>query len=184
MTEEVKDRVYARYPLSSVLIYNGTTVFHFLLGGFGIILGYNFSWVAYLFGALYLVFSFVEMYLVMPFLVCPNCVYYRMDNSLCISGLNMISRKLAREGNLKAFSNRAKGLFCHNNMYLASLVIPVIAIIPALILNFSFWLLVILIVVVGLLLFRFFVIFKKIACIHCAAKKQCPNAQSMGISNT
>jgi len=184
MTEEVKDRVYARYPLSSVIIYNSTTVFHFLLGGFGIILGYNFSWVAYLFGALYLIFSFGEMYLGMPFVVCPDCVYYRMGNSLCIAGLNVISKKLAREGNLKDFSNRAKGIFCHNNMYLASLVIPIIAIIPALILNFSFVLLVILIVVVGLLLFRFFVIFKKIACIHCAAKKECPNAQSMGISNT
>lgn len=182
--KRVKAKVYARYPLSSILIYNGTTVLHFLLGGFGIILGYNFSWIAYLFGSLYLAFSFAEMYVIMPLTVCPNCVYYRMNDSLCISGLNVISKKIAKEGDLKDFPKRAEGLFCHNNMYIAALLIPIIAMLLALILNFSFFLLAILLIVLGLLLFRFLVIFKKIACIHCAAKKECPNAQSMSISNT
>jgi len=177
----MKAEVYARYPASSVLIYNGATIFHFLLGAIGVILGYNFSWIAYLFGALYLAFSFAEMYVIMPLTVCPNCVYYRMSNSLCVSGLNVISKKTTKEGNLNDFSNRANGLFCHNNMYMASLIIPIIAMIPALIINFSFLLLAILLIVLGLLLFRFFVIFTKIACVHCAAKNDCPNAKSMGI---
>ena len=69
------DSVYTRYPLSIILIYNGTTVLHFVLGGTGIILGYN-SWIGYLLGSLYLAFSFVEMYVHMPLKVCPNCVYY------------------------------------------------------------------------------------------------------------
>jgi hypothetical protein len=34
---------------------------------------------------------------------------------------------------------------------------------------------------VALLLFRFFVIFPKIACLHCAAKYQCPQAGKMGV---
>jgi hypothetical protein len=59
------------------------------------------------------------------------------------------------------------------------LVIPIIAMIPALVINFSFLVLAILLIVVGLLLFRFFVIFTKIACVHCRAKKICPQAQSM-----
>lgn len=46
---KAKTTVYTRYPLSNVLIYNGTTIFHFLLGGIGIILGYN-PWIGYLFG--------------------------------------------------------------------------------------------------------------------------------------
>jgi hypothetical protein len=175
-------RSYTRYPLSSILIYNGTTVLHFLLGGTGIILGYG-SWVGYLLGALYLVFSFLEMYLHMPLKVCPNCVYYRLDNSLCISGLNVVSRKVAREGNIKNFPDRAKGFFCPNNLYIASLVIPIIAIIPALVLDFSFAVLAILLILVGLLLFRFFVIFPRIACVHCRAKNVCPQAQSMGFGN-
>ena len=171
-------KLYTRYPLLNILTYNGTTVLHFLLGGIGIILGYD-SLIGYILGPLYLAFSFAEMYIHMPLKVCPNCVYYKLDNSICISGLNMVSRKIAKEGNVKDFPNRAKGVFCPNNLYIASLVIPIIAIIPALILNFSFLVLTILLIVVGLLLFRFFVIFTKIACVHCRAKNICPQAQSM-----
>ncbi len=178
-----KVKVYTRYPLSSILIYNGTTVLHYLAGGAGIILGYNFSWAGYLFGYLYLAFAFVQMYVIMPLTVCPNCVYYRMNDSLCTAGLNVISKKIAREGNLKDFSKRSKGLFCHNNLYMASLIIPIIAMIPALILNFSFLLLALLLSVVGLLLFRFFVVFTQTACVHCCAKNECPNAEAMGIRN-
>lgn len=178
-----KIQVYTRYPISSIFIYNGTTVLHFLLGGIGIILGYS-SLIGYILGPLYLAFSFAEMYVHMPLKVCPNCVYYKLDNSICISGLNVVSRKVAKEGNVKDFPNRAKGLFCSNNLYIASLVIPIIAMIPALILKFSFLVLTILLIVVGLLLFRFFVIFTKIACIHCRAKNVCPQAQSMGLRST
>ncbi len=35
--------------------------------------------------------------------------------------------------------------------------------------------------VIALLPFRFFVVFTKVACIHCRAKNECPNAQAMGI---
>ena len=176
-------KVYTRYPLSSILIYNGTTILHFLVGGIGIFIGYNF-WTGYLLGSAYLAFAFAEMYVHMPLKVCPNCVYYKLDNSLCISGLNVVSRKLAKEGDVKHFPNRAKGMFCSNNLYIAALVIPIIAIIPALIINFSFILLAMLLALVALLIFRFFVIFTKIACVHCRAKNVCPQARSMGLSST
>jgi hypothetical protein len=178
-----KPGAYTRYPGSLIALYNGVTVLHFLLGGAGIMLGYSPSWLAYLFGALYLVFAFVEMYLVMPLTVCPNCVYYGMKNAVCVSGLNVVSAKIARKGDINDFSKRARGMFCHNNMYIASLALPVIAIIPALIINFSFLLLAIFIVVLALLLFRFFVLFTRIVCIHCRARNICPNAQSMGLSD-
>ncbi|MFC2024493.1 hypothetical protein ACFLTJ_02815 [Chloroflexota bacterium] len=177
-----KTKVYTKYPSSSILIYNGTTVAHFVLGGLGIIYGYSFSWLGYLFGALYLTFAFVQMYIIMPLKVCPNCVYYGMENSICISGMNMVSRRMVKKGDLKQFSNRSKGLFCHNNLYMAALIAPIAAIIPALVFNFSFLILAVLIAIVGLLIFRIFVVFKRIACIYCAARKQCPNAQSMGIA--
>jgi hypothetical protein len=160
--------------------YNGVTLAHFLLGGIGIFLGYH-SWIGYLIGSVYLAFAFGEMYVLMPLKVCPNCVYYKLDNSLCTSGLNIISRKIAKEGNIKHFPNRARGFLCSNNLYIASLVIPVIALIPALILDFSVPVLVILLVIIALLLFRFFVIFPKMACVHCRAKHVCPQAQSMGV---
>jgi len=172
------EQLYTRYPLINILTYNGTTIIHYLLGGIGIILGYN-SWIGYLIGVLYLAFSFMEMYVHMPLKVCPNCVYFKLGDSRCISGLNIVSRKIAKEGDIKNFPNRAKGVFCPNNLYIASLTIPIIAMIPALILSFSFVVLAILIIVVGLLVFRFFVIFPRIACVHCRAKNICPQAQSM-----
>lgn len=176
-----KTKLYTKYPLSSVFIYNGSTILHYLLGGIGIIIGYNFSLISQIFGYLYFVFSFLEMYVVMPLTVCPNCVYYRLERSLCISGLNVVAKMLAKEGKPEDFPKRAKGFLCSNNLYLASLLIPIVALIPALILNFSFLLLAIFLSLVGLILFRFFVIFPKIACLHCRAKFKCPQAQSMGV---
>jgi len=173
-------KLHTRYPVSSILIYNGSTVLHYLLGGAGIIIGYS-SWIGLLLGLLYILFSFAEMYVLMPLKVCPNCPYYRLNNSLCISGLNIVSRKIANKGEVRKFPQRAAGLLCPNNLYIASLAIPIIAMIPALILDFSLPVLLILLVVVGLLLFRFFAIFPKIACLHCVAKYKCPQAGSMGV---
>ncbi len=182
--KDTKAKLYSRYPWSSVLIYNGSTILHFLLGGMGIALGYRFStWVGYTFGGLYVIFSFVEMYVIMPLTVCPNCVYYRAKDSLCVSGLNILSKKIAKEGDLKGFPRRAQGLFCPNNLYLASLIVPIVAIIPALIVNFSVVLLIVFLAVVVLLLFRFFIIFPRIACLHCNAKYMCPQAEAMGVRN-
>jgi len=180
--KRTQTRLYTRYPLSSVLIYNAAAILHFLLGGAGIMLGYTFAaWPAYLAGGLYLLFAFAGMYLLMPLRVCRHCVYYRLDNSRCISGLNAVARCFARPGRPRDFANRAQGLLCSNNLYLATLILPILAIIPALILNFSLLLLAIGLALVGLLLFRFFVLFLRIACLHCRARYQCPQAEAMGV---
>jgi len=175
-----KAKLHTRYPLSSILIYNGTTILHYALGGIGIIIGYS-SWVSLLLGLLYTVLSLAEMYVLMPLKVCPNCPYYKLDNSLCISGLNVVARKIVKQGNVNDFSKRAKGIFCPNNLYIASLIIPIVAMIPALVLDFSSMVLAILLAVTGLLLFRFLVIFPRIACLYCVAKYKCPQAEAMGV---
>lgn len=176
-----KVALYTRYPLSSILFYNGVTVLHYLLGGAGIILGY-WSWFGLLFGSLYVIFAFLEMYILMPLKTCPNCVYYKLDNSVCISALNLVSRRLTGEGNVKDFSKRSGGIFCNNNLYLAAFAIPILALIPALIIHFNLLVLLILLVLVGLLVFRFFYIFTKVACLHCRGRNICPDAQAMGLS--
>ncbi len=179
-----KAETYTRYPLSSLFVYNGATILHFLVGGFGIWLGYGpSSWTGYTFGFLYLLLSFGEMYVLMPLAVCPNCVYYRIKGSLCVTGLNILSRKMAKEGNTKDFPKRAQGILCPNNLYLASLIVPIVAIIPPLVVNFSVVLLGLLVFLVALLAFRFFVIFPIIACLHCRAKHICPQAEAMGVRN-
>lgn len=177
-----KAKLYTRYPWSSILIYNGSTIAHYVLGGIGIIIGYNFSsWVGYLLGTVYLVFSFAEMYIIMPLTVCPHCVYIKLEGALCISGLNAVSKRIAKEGKIGNFPKRAEGLFCFNNMYIAALIIPIMAIIPALFLNYSLVLLLIFLALIALLVVRFFVIFTKIACLHCRAKFICPQAGQMGV---
>jgi hypothetical protein len=180
--KSVKAELYLRYPASSVVIYNGATILHFLLGAAGIALGYSFaSWAGRAFGLIYLVLALVEMYLVMPLTVCPNCTYHRTKDSLCISGLNLLSRKITKAGHQKNFAKRAGGVFCQNNLYLASLVVPIAAMIPAIVINFSASLLTVFWALVALLLFRFFVIFPRIACLHCRAKSACPQAAAMGL---
>jgi hypothetical protein len=175
-------KLYQRYPAANILIYNGSTVLHFALGSIGIIVGYAlWGWLGYLLGITYLIFALGEMYLVMPLAVCPNCVYYRLDGGLCISGLNVVSRKLAPAGKAADFPRRAQGLLCPNNMYIAALVIPIVALIPALIWNFSGYVLAILGALLSLLAFRFLVIFPKLACVHCQAKFKCPQASMMGV---
>jgi hypothetical protein len=176
-----KAKLHKVYPKSSLLIYNGTTISHFLLGGIGIILGYNFSSFSLIFGFIYMAFAFGEMYILMPLKVCPNCVYYRMEGSLCVSGMNIVSRKVAKRGNPKDFPNRAKGPLSPNNLYMISLIFPIIVLIPALIVNFSLILLLIFIIVIVLMMFRFFIIFMKVSCIHCLAKYTCPQAGQMGV---
>ena len=121
------------------------------------------------------------MYIIMPLAVCPNCVYYSMEDGRCASSLNRVAKKVASEGDPKDLSKRAEGLLCHNNLYLASLIGPIILMIPALVLNFSFLLLAVFLTVVALLLFRFFYIFTNVACVHCSAKHDCPNAERTGV---
>lgn len=178
----MRAEIYKRYPVSSFLIYNGSTMLHFLLGGIGIILGYGFhAWIGFLLGVAYFIFAFGEMYVVMPLTVCPSCVYFRLQDGFCVSGLNILSRKVAQAAGPELFSKRAEGLLCSNNLYMAALLFPILAIIPALVFNFSNLLLLLELLLAGLTLFRFFVIFPRIACLHCAAKFNCPQAGQMGL---
>jgi hypothetical protein len=179
---EGKAELFKSYPASHVLAYDGVTTAHYLLGGYGIMLGFGFEWYAMLLGLGYMVFAFVQMYLVMPLVVCCNCSYYRLEEGTCVSGNNRISRRIARQGDTKDFGKRAEGRLCHNNLYIASLVLPIGFIVPALILNFSWLLLLVFLAVFGLLLLRFFVIFPKVACVHCMMRARCPNAQQMGLA--
>lgn len=180
--EEAEPEVFSRYPVSSVLLYDGVTLLHYFLGGIGITLAYaSFEW-SFVIGAVYLTFALVQMYVIMPLKVCPSCVYHRMKDGRCISGLNRISRGSVKERPLEDFDSRAIGILSPNNLYIAALIVPIVAIIPGMVIGFGWLLLVILLMLVGLLVLRIFVIFPKIACVHCAAKFRCPNARQMGLS--
>jgi hypothetical protein len=88
---------------------------------------------------------------------------------------------MAKEGSISDFAKRGEGFLCHNNLYLSAKIFPILAIVPGLIIRFSFAALLALLILAVLLLLRVFVVFPKIACGHCRAKHICPNAQAMGI---
>jgi hypothetical protein len=175
--------VYQRYPLKSVAIYNLVTVLHYVLGFVGILIAFDSSSIGKIIATAYISFAFLQMYVLMPMIVCPNCVYTKKLNMFCISGLNIIARKYFPNGDISNFGNRGKGILCHNNLYLSAKVLPLLIILPFLFINFSFTLLIIFFLVLGLMLFRVFYIFQKIACNRCLAKNICPNAKSMGLSD-
>jgi hypothetical protein len=181
--EKSTDKImsFKRYPLSHVFIYNGIMAIHVLLGTMGIIYGYDFTWAGKLIGYSYLAFAFIQWVVVMPLTVCPACDYFRNRESRCISGFNIISKRIWNRPEKKDLSRRNKGFFCHNHLVVMSLVIPIVIMIHALIFNFSLFLLFLLIIVIGLMLFRILVILPRLACIHCLAKKKCPNADLIGI---
>lgn len=182
MASKTKADLYTRYPLSSVLTYHGVTILHFTLAALGLYLGYGESGLSSTLAVGYLLFAFGQMVVIMPLTVCPNCAYYRMEgNARCISAMNLLSRRIAAPGKPQKFKNRAQGMLCHNNLYMAALIGPLPLLLVGLVLNFSAWLVAITAAVVGLLLYRYFVVFKRIACVHCYAKQRCPNAAQMGI---
>jgi len=179
---EMENTIYHRYPIKSVAIYNIVTVCHYVLGFLGILFAFNYSISGKIISIVYIGFAFIQMYVLMPIMVCPNCAYTNKPNMLCISGLNILTRKMFSHGDISKFEDRGKGILCHNNLYLSAKVLPLLIILPFLFLNFSFTLLILFLLILGLMLFRVFYIFQKIACNHCLAKNICPNAKSMGLS--
>ena len=175
--------VYRVYPLSSVVLYNGVTLLHFGLATAGLAVAYS-AWplLGWTLAGVYLAFALGQMYVMMPLVVCPGCAYRAMDGARCVSALNLVSRRLAKARPPDEFGGRAEGVLCHNNLYMAALIAPLAMILPGVILNFSILGLGMLLVVAALLAFRYFVVFKRTACPHCAAKGRCPNAKSMGIA--
>ena len=174
--------VYARYPLANIAIYNGVAVAHYGLGTAGLVLGYA-RWpaLAWTVGLVYLMFALGQMYILMPLNVCPSCVYRRLEGARCVSAMNLVSTRIAPLADEGDFGRRAEGALCHNHLYMASLVAPLVIILPALVFAFSWVLLALFLAVAALLAVRLFVVFPRVACGVCAAKGRCPNAKAMGI---
>ncbi|HSJ54275.1 MAG TPA: hypothetical protein VLC52_11095 [Anaerolineae bacterium] len=180
--KKTKQAGYTRYPLKSLLAYNGLTVLHYLLGAAGLWLGYRSSWAGPALAAAYLAFAFGQMYLLLPRQVCRHCVYTRLQSGRCISGLNVLARKLGRPGDARLFATRARGPFSPNNVCLAARILPILGLVPALIVDLTLLLLGIALALVALLLLRVLVLFPRVACARCLARNACPNAAAMGLA--
>jgi len=171
---------FTRYPPKNILLFNSLTILYYLLGGIGLMIAYE-NWWGFWLGALYFLFAFSQMYLVLPLIVCPSCIYTRIENALCMSGLNTLSQRLAPRGRSQDFQKRRKGLLCHTNLYLAAFLIPILGIAPGLFISFSFGLFLIILALIVLVGVFFLVIYPKNSCGFCRAKEICPNAKAMRI---
>lgn len=181
MSRITRSEPYTIYPLSSVILFNATTLLHFALASTGLYLAFSGSWAGPVLALAYLAFALGQMYVLMPLRVCPNCSYYRMDEARCVSALNLLARRIAYQGKPQHFKRRAKGPLCHNNLYLAALAVPIPLLLAGLALEFSAAVLVLTVSVAALLVFRIAVLFRRTACPNCAAKQRCPNAARLGI---
>lgn len=176
--------IHRRYPLRDVALYNGVTLLHFGLATLGLLVAYD-RWpvLAWVLAIVYLLVALGQMYVVMPLVVCTACVYATMPGSRCVSGMNLIAARLGRRAPPEEFeARRTKGVLSHNKLYMGSLIAPIPLLAIGLVFNFSALALAALLAVAALLSFRILVVFKRVACPHCAAKGRCPNAKAMGIA--
>jgi len=174
---------HRRYPVRDVALYNGVTLLHFGVAALGLLVAFD-RWpmLAAVLAIAYLVIALGQMYVVMPLVVCPACVYATMPGSRCVSGMNLVAARLGRTAPAEEFeARRTKGALSHNKLYMGSMIAPIPLLAVGLIVNFSPLALATLLTVAALLAFRILVVFKRRACPHCAAKGRCPNARAMGI---
>lgn len=167
---------FRRYPLRWVLGLNALTVAHYLVGCGAILIAYRgYPIVGWPVGLAYFVFAVVQLYVLMPLVVCPGCVYRTVRGGRCASGLNLISARLCPPTpDALGFKERTSGRLCQNRLCLWSLVGPVPLALPGLVLSFSWLTLALLLVVAVLTVVRLAVVVRRATCPHCLARRWCP----------
>jgi hypothetical protein len=169
-------RSFRRYPLSWVLGLNGLTVVHYLMGCGAILVAYrDYPLLGWPVGLGYLVFAVVQLYVLMPLVVCPGCVYRTIRGGRCASGLNVLSARLCPPSpGAIGFEERAHGALCENSLCLWAWVLPVPLALPGLALSFSWPAFALMATVAALTVLRLAVVMRRVVCPHCLARRWCP----------
>ena len=135
--------------------------------------------VAWPVGLAYLVFAMVQLYMLMPLVVCPGCVYRTLSDGRCPSGLNLISAKLCPpSAGAFEFGERAHGALCQSSLCLWSWIAPVALALPALALWFSWTAATLVAIVAVLAVLRLTFVARVAVCPHCLARRWCPAART------
>ena len=169
-------RSFRRYPLWRVLCLNGLTVGHYFLGCGAILVAYrSYPLVGWPLGLAYLVFAVVQLYVLMPLVVCPGCVYRSVRDGRCPSGLNLISARLCPpSASAIEFRERTHGTLCQSSLCLWSWVLPVPLALPGLAVSFSWLAATLTAIVTALTVIRLALVTKRAVCSHCLARRWCP----------
>jgi len=169
-------RAFRRYPLWRVLGLNLLTLGHYLVGCAAVLAAYrSYPVVGWPLGVGYLVFAVVQLYVLMPLVVCPGCVYRTMRRARCASGLNLLSARLCPPAPPPGgFEERGNGAMCQNSLCLWSWILPVPFALPGLVLSFSWQALGLTVAVAVLATVRIAVVERLAVCPHCLARRWCP----------
>jgi hypothetical protein len=172
--------LFRRYSLWRVLGLNGITLLHYAVGCAAIALSYRrYPIVGWPVALAYFVFAVVQLYILMPLVVCPACVYSSIRDGRCANGLNVISARLSRSPVPRAgFEERTHGALCQSSLCLWSLVSPLPLAVPGLAISFSWIGLALTLAVAALAGVRLAYIVPRAVCSHCLARRWCPAARS------
>jgi hypothetical protein len=175
-----KQTSFRRYPLWRVLLANGLTLIHYVAGAGAIVLAYrSLPIVGWPVGLAYFVYAVVQLYVLMPLVVCPGCVYSGIEDGRCPIGLSVISARFFRDpAQRTAFDARTQGALCQSNLCLVSLVAPVPLAVPGLILSFSWPGMALTAAVAALVTARLAGAYRRVVCAHCLARRWCPVGRS------
>jgi hypothetical protein len=178
--EIARSKSFRRYPLWRVLSVNGLTIAHYGAGCAAIVLAYrDYPIVGWPVALAYFVFAVVQLYVLMPLVVCPGCVYRTIQDGRCASGLNLISARLCPPSvPTVEFAERSHGALCQSSLCFWSWVFPVPVAVPGLALSFSWIGLALTLTVAALIVVRLAVVFRLIVCSHCLARRWCPVART------
>jgi len=167
MTDKIKinDKGLEKYPISTVILGNIMMLFIMIVGAIAV--WYLLNWWAWL----YLVISFIMVYIVLRKLVCRNCYYY---DKWCALGWGKLSAKMFKKGKLEEFA-LSPALKFAPAVYGLMMFIPIIAIIISIILVFDYTKVGILVL---LILFSIYSggIGRKSACSKCKMNISCPGS--------
>lgn len=173
-------KAFRRHPLWRVLLTNGLTFVHYLAGAAAVVLAYRtLPIIGWPLGLGYFVYAMVQLYVLMPLVVCPGCVYAGIEVGRCPSGLSVISARFVRNpAQRAAFDARSQGALCQSSLCLVSLIAPVPLALPGLVISFSWLALALTVAVAALVTARLGGAYKRVVCAHCLARRWCPVGRS------
>ena len=93
---KINDKGLEKYPMSIIIFGNIMMLLIMIVGTIAV--WYLLEWWAWL----YLIISFIMVYIVLRILVCRNCYYY---DKWCALGWGKLSAKISKKGKLENFAN-------------------------------------------------------------------------------
>ena len=167
MSDEIKinDKGLEKYPISTVVFGNIMMLLIMIVGTIAV--WYLLGWWAWL----YLILSFIMVYIVLRKLVCRNCYYF---DKWCNLGWGKLSAKISKKGKLEGFADNPF-LKIAPAVYGLMMFVPLVAIIISVVLVFDDTKIGLLVL---LILFSIYSagIGRKSACSKCKMNLSCPGS--------